>query len=95
ACHLFHAVLKGLESLDVNVILGERLDLCSVNDEPVKLNDSGQRVVRTVKGREVAADLILLCTGQIPNTGLLKEMDESTVNPDDSLAHVLRTMQLG
>ncbi|KAI3618902.1 amid-like nadh [Moniliophthora roreri] len=88
-------VLKGLESIDVNVILGERLDLRSVNDEPVKLNETGQRVVRTVKGREVAADLILLCTGQIPNTGLLKEMDESTVNPDDSLAHVLRTMQLG
>lgn len=37
----------------------------------------------------------LLCTGQSPNTELLTSMDPATVNPDDRLAHVLRTMQLG
>ncbi|KAG6840156.1 hypothetical protein C0991_008561 [Blastosporella zonata] len=73
----------------------ERLDLLSVNEEPEKVNESGQRVVRTVTGREIAADLLLLCTGQTPNTGLLKALDPATVNPGDSLAHILRTMQLG
>ncbi|KAF9257141.1 FAD/NAD(P)-binding domain-containing protein [Marasmius fiardii PR-910] len=88
-------VLKGLESLGVNVILGERLDMTSVKDEPVKFNELGQRVVRTVKGRELAADYIMLCTGQKPNTEILKAMDESTINPNNNLAYVLRTMQLG
>jgi apoptosis-inducing factor 2 len=36
----------------------------------------------------------MLCTGQSPNTGLLKSMDLSTINTGDNLAHVLRTMQL-
>ncbi|GLB42577.1 putative pyridine nucleotide-disulphide oxidoreductase [Lyophyllum shimeji] len=89
-------ILDALDTLDnVTVILGERLDLSSVDEEPVKTNEHGQRIVRTATGREIAADLILLCTGQTPNTGLLKEMDPDTVNPDDGLAHVLRTMQLG
>ncbi|KAK1224814.1 hypothetical protein PQX77_012268 [Marasmius sp. AFHP31] len=88
-------VLKGLESLNVNVILGERLDLTSANDANAKLNERGQRVVRTVKGREIAADLVMLCTGQNPNTSFLKSMDPNTINPANNLAHVLRTMQLG
>ncbi|KAG6918008.1 hypothetical protein DXG01_017018 [Tephrocybe rancida] len=73
----------------------ERLELLSVEEQPEKLNERGERVVRTLTGREIAADLLLLCTGQTPNTGLLKELDPATVNPGDSLAHVLRTMQLG
>lgn len=88
-------VLKGLESLNVNVILGERLDLDSADDANAKLNERGQRVVRTLKGREIAADLVMLCTGQKPNTSLLKDMDSNTINPANNLAHVLRTMQLG
>ncbi|RDB21672.1 Apoptosis-inducing factor B [Hypsizygus marmoreus] len=89
-------IIQALESIsNVDVILGERLDLSSVDEKPGKTNERGQRIVRTVKGREIAADLILLCTGQSPNTELLREMDPSTVNPGDRLAHVLRTMQLG
>ncbi|KAF5376414.1 hypothetical protein D9615_008585 [Tricholomella constricta] len=89
-------IISVLSSTDnIDVVLGERLDLSSVDEEPGKTNDNGQRVVRTVTGREIAADLVLLCTGQSPNTGLLKELNPATVNPDDGLAHVLRTMQLG
>jgi hypothetical protein len=36
----------------------------------------------------------LLCTGQVPNTGLLQDMDPRTVVPETGLASVLRTMQL-
>ncbi|KAG5729559.1 Apoptosis-inducing factor like protein [Termitomyces sp. T112] len=87
--------LKVLETMEnVDVILGERLDMSSVKEQPVKHNELGQRIVRTVTGREIASDLLLMCTGQTPNTGLLKEFDPATVNPDNSLARILRTMQL-
>lgn len=44
---------------NIDVILGERLDLDSVNEDPPKRNENGQRIVRTLKGREIAADLIV------------------------------------
>ncbi|KAJ7579263.1 hypothetical protein C8J56DRAFT_1030584 [Mycena floridula] len=87
-------ILKALELSEVDVILGERLDLKCVSEESVKVNAAGHRVVRTMKGREIAADIILLCTGQAPNTEFLKQMDPSTIDPGTSLARVLRTMQL-
>ncbi|EJC99420.1 FAD/NAD-binding domain-containing protein [Fomitiporia mediterranea MF3/22] len=88
-------VLKTLEDLRIDLVLGERLDLASTRPEAVKVNEQGQRVVRTVKGREVAADLLLLCTGQIPNTGFLAAMSPQSVDPVTKLAYVLPTMQLG
>lgn len=36
----------------------------------------------------------MLCTGQRPHTDMLKDMNPLTVNPEDGLARVLRTMQL-
>lgn len=53
------AVLKTLEDLRVDMILGERLDLSTTTPEAAKFNEHGQRVVRTEKGREVAADLMV------------------------------------
>ena len=52
-------VLKTLEDLRVDLILGERLDLSTTTPEAAKFNEGGQRVVRTEKGREVAADLMV------------------------------------
>ncbi|KAK7434547.1 hypothetical protein VKT23_020156 [Stygiomarasmius scandens] len=80
-----------LESLGVKVILSERL---ADRDALPKYNERGQRVVKTTKGREIVADVVLMCTGQTPNTSILRTMDPSTVNPDNGLAHVLTTMQL-
>ncbi|KAK0435916.1 hypothetical protein EV421DRAFT_1908407 [Armillaria borealis] len=84
-------VVQSLIALNVEMILGEHLYMSSVD----KVNDAGQRVVQTQSGKEMAADVLLLCTGQIPNTALLKEMDPSMLNPENLLAHVLRTLQLG
>lgn len=109
--------MQSLESLNVNVILGERLDLDSARADKPTLNTSGQHVIRTMTGREIAADLLvrsylplllpiilyrrylttlkqLLCTGQTPNTELLKDMDSTTIDPDNKMAKVLRTLQL-
>ena len=52
-----------MNRLNVNVVLGERLDVQSVAER--KSTESGERVVRTTSGREVTADLVvrsLLCT---------------------------------
>lgn len=48
-----------MNELGVDLILGERLDLESTKSDNIKLNASGQRVVRTLTGREVAADLLV------------------------------------
>ena len=45
--------------MEIDTILGERLNLASAQQVPPKLNAKGQRVVTTVTGREVAADLIV------------------------------------
>ncbi|KAG1896744.1 uncharacterized protein F5891DRAFT_958144 [Suillus fuscotomentosus] len=86
--------LQGLQELNVRVILGERLDFESLQRTSATQGSSEPRVVRTLSGQEISADLLLLCTGQTPNTGLLRDMDPRAVSPDTGLAHVLRTMQL-
>ena len=50
-----------MEDLQVDLLLGERLDLESTKPERRKVNSRGQRVVKTLKGREIAADLIVSC----------------------------------
>ncbi|KIY71500.1 hypothetical protein CYLTODRAFT_441178 [Cylindrobasidium torrendii FP15055 ss-10] len=108
---MHYEILKSMDKGGITSILGERLDLDSAKQDPPKRNEKGQRVVRTLSGREIAADLIvrpqsrreisrptvipqLLCTGQRPNTELLREIDPRVVNPDNALARVKRTMQL-
>ncbi|KAG2106256.1 uncharacterized protein F5147DRAFT_701634 [Suillus discolor] len=86
--------LQGLQELNVRVILGERLDFESLQCTSATQGSSEPRVVRTLSGQEISADLLLLCTGQTPNTGLLRDMDPRAVSPDTGLARVLRTMQL-
>ncbi|KZS95167.1 hypothetical protein SISNIDRAFT_439211 [Sistotremastrum niveocremeum HHB9708] len=50
--------------------------------------------VRTTSGRTLSYDLLLLCTGQIPNTSLLKQYAPNTIDEKTGLARVLRTLQL-
>ncbi|KAF5339311.1 hypothetical protein D9611_009916 [Ephemerocybe angulata] len=87
-------IRKTMELQEIDLILGERLDLSTVDEEKKVVNAQGQRVVRTEKGREIAADLLLLCTGQRANTKMLEEMDAATINPENGRAFIQRTMQL-
>jgi apoptosis-inducing factor 2 len=53
-------VLSSLESLGVQTILGERLDLASLEQlVPTKLGQGHDRMARTVSGREIRAELIV------------------------------------
>ncbi|KAH9895611.1 hypothetical protein C8Q73DRAFT_688697 [Cubamyces lactineus] len=87
-------ILSTLSALNVCTILGDRLDLSSLSD---KQSSSGERVVRTQSGREIQAELVLLCTGQTPNTSLLSETFPNVVvsdGPNKGMARVRRTLQL-
>ncbi|KAJ3565920.1 hypothetical protein NP233_g7332 [Leucocoprinus birnbaumii] len=93
---MHYEVLRSLKDADIDVILGERLDLDSVkNDEGSANVTTGRKVVRTVKGREIEADLLVRKIFAIEISSRLTTFDPSTINPANSLVHVLRTLQVG
>ncbi|KAK4057017.1 hypothetical protein OIO90_001917 [Microbotryomycetes sp. JL221] len=64
-------VIKRLKELGVDVVLGERLQLPSAEEE---LANRGQlHTIETRDGRKIEFDLLLRCTGQKPNSKLLGE----------------------
>ncbi|TDL14612.1 hypothetical protein BD410DRAFT_902966 [Rickenella mellea] len=87
-------IMQALENLRVDVILGSRLDLATTRPGAEVYDKIGRRVVRTEDGREIAADLLLLCTGQIPNTTLLSSLYPEVIDEQSKFVHVLRTMQI-
>lgn len=84
-------IMRQMNHHGVEAILNERLDVQTVADN--KTNEAGQRVVRTLSGRELAADLLLICTGQKPNTEVLATLDP-TLLAANRRARINRTMQL-
>jgi hypothetical protein len=51
---------QGLQEVGVHVVLGERLDMSSLNGNGT--NDTGKqgtRLIKTIKGREIRADLVV------------------------------------
>ncbi|KZT69492.1 iron uptake cluster protein [Daedalea quercina L-15889] len=92
-------VISTLAALDIITILGDRLDLSSVKEGKTVTTPDGrkERVVRAISGREIRAELILLCTGQVPNTGLMAEaIPEAVISegPKKGQTRVARTMQV-
>ncbi|KAF9222172.1 FAD/NAD(P)-binding domain-containing protein [Gyrodon lividus] len=87
-------VLQGLQELGVRVILGERLDMSSLKNGGSGRVNAETKLIKTMKGRELEVDLLLLCTGQTPNTSLLHSMDPGTIDPDNGMIRVTRSMQV-
>ncbi|KAI9060789.1 iron uptake cluster protein [Trametes sanguinea] len=88
-------ILSTLSALNVCTILGDRLDLASL--EKGTDASGAERIVRTQSGREIRAELVLLCTGQTPNTALLREAYPNVIvpeGPNKGMARVRRTLQL-
>ncbi|KAF8758419.1 Kynurenine 3-monooxygenase [Rhizoctonia solani] len=81
--------MEGLKELGVSVLLSSRVDLNSAEDH------DGKRTLKTVDGRRIGAELVLMCTGQRPNTSLLSNVSSSSVDPRTGLVSVLRSLQLG
>lgn len=90
-------VLTALQDLGVQVILGDRLDMDSLRHnqrgEPDESKTGTVFHVRTLSGREIDAEVVLLCTGQTPNTALMRDMDSRAVGKG-GLVHVTRGMQV-
>lgn len=83
-----------MHKLNVNLILGQRLDLKSTLPENAEYDEQGRRVVKTEQGKRICADLVLLCTGQVPNTGLMRDLAPHAVDEKTGMVKVLRTMQV-
>ncbi|POY70925.1 hypothetical protein BMF94_6103 [Rhodotorula taiwanensis] len=62
-------VMRRLAELGVEVVLGERPDLGDVADD----RPGEQRVLRLKDGREFQYDLLMRCTGQKPNSQLMRD----------------------
>ncbi|PCH34901.1 iron uptake cluster protein [Wolfiporia cocos MD-104 SS10] len=96
---LHSEIVSSLSELKITTILGDRLDLSSIKAGKTTQGPDGkeERVVRTLSGHEISAELILLCTGQNLNTDLVAQAIPDAVIPDGSkkgLIRVKRTMQV-
>lgn len=55
---------------------------------------SGLKKVRSTGGKEFICDLLMLCTGQQPNSGLLASLSPTSVDPHTRLVRVHPTLQV-
>ncbi|CDS00533.1 uncharacterized protein SPSC_02082 [Sporisorium scitamineum] len=55
---------------------------------------SGRKLVRTTGGKSFECDLLLLCTGQQPNSSLMAKLSPSSVDPSSRLVRVHRSLQV-
>ncbi|GAB1523822.1 hypothetical protein RhiTH_006972 [Rhizoctonia solani] len=85
---------KTMHALGVNLILGQRLDLKTTLPEHAEYDEQGRRVVKTENGKNICADLVLLCTGQTPNTSLMRSLAPHAIDDQTGMIKVLRTMQV-
>jgi NADH dehydrogenase FAD-containing subunit len=72
--------VERLKELGVNVILGDRMILPEGHVFEGKELD--HRILKTEKGKEIESDLQLFCTGQKPNTGLVKNVLPNALSKD-------------
>ncbi|PSR71374.1 hypothetical protein PHLCEN_2v12750 [Hermanssonia centrifuga] len=85
-------IRSAMSDLGINVILGDRVDLSSITAA-----GGQEQKVRTLSGREIQAGLVLLCTGQQPNTELFRDMLPSSLindGPKKGLLRVNRALQI-
>ncbi|TIA91653.1 hypothetical protein E3P81_01923 [Wallemia ichthyophaga] len=85
-------IMESLIKLGVDCVLEDRIELNNAT-----LDFDGhveQKRVFTRSGRRIECDLVLMCTGQRPNTDLLKQLSPSSIDPATNLAKVTRSMQL-
>ncbi|BGP56931.1 hypothetical protein JCM8202v2_004567 [Rhodotorula sphaerocarpa] len=62
-------IMRRLRELGVEVVLGERPDLGPMKDD----RPGERRVLRLSDGRQVEYDLLMRCTGQKPNSQLMRD----------------------
>lgn len=88
---LHHLALERLHELGVNVILGDRVILPEGHLFEGKELD--HRIIHTQGGKAIESDLQLFCTGQTPNSGLIKAFLPTAVGKD-GLVKVHKSLQI-
>jgi NADH dehydrogenase FAD-containing subunit len=90
-------VRKRCEELGVQLVTGQRV----VMPEQGFPTDGTPTEVQLTDRRKIPADLVILATGQIPNTQLLQTLDSTTtdpstsiINPSNGFLRVRPTLQL-
>lgn len=89
---LHESAMKRLTELNVDVILGDRVILPEGHVFEGKELD--HRIIQTTNGRSIESDLQLFCTGQQPNTTLVKKFLPNAVGQKDGLIKVKKTLQI-
>lgn len=84
-------VMKSLNRLGVNVILGERV--MKWPDHPEVL-DGRLKTLVTSAGRELTAEMILPCTGQRPHTALMSQFCPQAISPTSGRIRIHRNLQI-
>ena len=64
------------------------------SDHSISKGDHERKIIRTTGGKVFTADLLLLCTGQQPNSALMAQLSPSSVDPQTRLVRVLPTLQV-
>jgi len=90
------AIVKRMDALGVNTVLDDRVEVPSEEILRRMENNKRQRhthTVRTRKGKAIEADLVLVCTGQKPNSQLLQAYAPASVN-EWGYARISQTLQV-
>ncbi|ORY24986.1 hypothetical protein BCR39DRAFT_545485 [Naematelia encephala] len=85
------AVMEALNKLKINVVLGERVVTWPQEPEHI---DGKLKVLRTDKGRQFEAELVLPCTGQKPHTMFMAALAPSSISPTTRRIRVSPTLQV-
>ncbi|KAF4974635.1 hypothetical protein FZEAL_8494 [Fusarium zealandicum] len=88
-------VLEALEKLEVDVLLGERPQLPPPNDNAKEEleQEKGQTLLFS-GGRAIEYDLIIPCTGQRPNSGILDDHEPDAICNDTGRVLTNPTLQV-
>lgn len=88
---LHHKAVKRIKELGIDLVLGDRMIVPEGHVFEGKELD--HRILKTQKGKEIESDLQLFCTGQFPNTSLVKNVLPNAVGKDGYIK-VNRHMQV-
>ena len=86
----FHDIItERCDELGIDMVLGSRVKL------PAKgyPTDGSHFNVELESGKMISADFAIICTGQIPQSDLVKDMAAGSVNPD-GFVKALKTLQI-
>ncbi|EZF29981.1 hypothetical protein H109_05499 [Trichophyton interdigitale MR816] len=91
---LHEHVMKTLKQLDVNLILGERPQIVTGDIASIMAKDKIQEALSFRDGHKETFDLVIRCTGQRPNSGIIANLFPSAICKQSGQILVHPTLQI-